>query len=111
MKMMESQFAWNAVERGGDIRVGVLPDLTGWTDRYDCTGGFCYTDRLDMMTEARIAMLFIDFNQLVVGCRLDPQKVHAEFMKIDEYRKMIPPDWPGSDQDGGFAACHSIRGI
>jgi hypothetical protein len=39
------------------------------------------------------AMLFLDFNTLVVGYGLDPQIVHREFLKIDEYRQMIPSDW------------------
>jgi hypothetical protein len=40
----------------------------------------------------RAAMLFVDFNTLVIGHGLDPMTVHREFLKIDEYRRMILPD-------------------
>jgi hypothetical protein len=39
------------------------------------------------------AMLFRDFNTLVIGHGLDPMTVHREFLKIDEYRRMIPLDY------------------
>jgi hypothetical protein len=39
----------------------------------------------------RAAMLFVDFNTMVIGYGLDPMTVHREFLKIDEYRCRIPP--------------------
>jgi hypothetical protein len=37
--------------------------------------------------------LFLDCNALVIGHGLDPMMVHRELLKIDEYRRMIPPDY------------------
>jgi hypothetical protein len=40
--------------------------------------------------------MFIDFHTLVVRDGIDPQAAHREFLKIDEYRKRIAPDTPGT---------------
>ena len=44
-----------------------------------------------VVTSAAVT-LFVDFNTLVIGHGLDPMTVHRELLKIDEYRRMIPPD-------------------
>jgi hypothetical protein len=36
--------------------------------------------------------LFVDCNTLIISHGLDPMTVHREFLKIDEYRRMIPLD-------------------
>jgi hypothetical protein len=46
----------------------------------------------ELNSAERSAMLFVDFNALVIGHGLDPITVHREFLKIDECRCMIPPD-------------------
>jgi hypothetical protein len=51
----------------------------------------------------RAAMLFVDFNALVIGHDLDPMTVHREFLKIDEYRRIIPPDHWSADPPGRSA--------
>jgi hypothetical protein len=38
-------------------------------------------------------MLFLGFDTLVIGHGLDPMTVDREFLKIDEYRRMIPSDY------------------
>ena len=44
-------------------------------------------------------MMFIDFHTLVVGDGMDPQAVHRQFLKIDEYRRRISPDIKGAAVD------------
>ncbi|MEH3117107.1 MAG: hypothetical protein PGN25_05720 [Methylorubrum populi] len=44
----------------------------------------------------RLAMLFIDFNTLVVRDGIDPKEAHRAFLVIDEYRDRISPDVPGA---------------
>jgi hypothetical protein len=43
--------------------------------------------------------MFIDFHTLVVGDGIDPLAAHAEFLKIDEYRRRISPDIDGADRE------------
>jgi hypothetical protein len=38
--------------------------------------------------------MFVLFNTIIVRDGLDPQSVHREFLKIDEYRRCISPDSP-----------------
>ena len=85
--------AW---DKGGPVEVGPYPDNNAWSDRYDMSAGCCHTDR-GTSVEAKAMMLFIDFHRLVVSWGLDPQAVHREFLKIDEYRRRISPDIPGAD--------------
>jgi hypothetical protein len=40
--------------------------------------------------------LLAEFHALVVRDGLDPQVVHREFLKIDEFRKAIAPDCEGA---------------
>jgi hypothetical protein len=68
------------------------PDRTGWTSRYDGLAGGCMPIVQELNSAERSAMLFVDFNTLVIGHGLDPMTVHRELLKIDEYRRMIPPD-------------------
>ena len=89
----EWMVAWN---KGGPVEVGPYPDNRGWSDRNDMSAGCCLANR-GVSVEAKAMMLFIDFNKLVVGYGLDPQAVHREFLKIDEYCARISPDIPGAD--------------
>jgi hypothetical protein len=67
-----------------------------WTDPYDYTGGAAFVWRRSLSGPLAVAMVFIEFNTLVVRDGLDPQAVHREFLKIDEYRERISPDIPGA---------------
>jgi hypothetical protein len=95
MKLINVAIGWNALTAKGktEIEVGPFPDRTGWTSRYGALGGGCMPIVQELNPAERAAMLFVDFNRLVVGYGLDPQIVHREFLKIDEYRCMIPSDW------------------
>ncbi|GEO42308.1 hypothetical protein SAE02_64560 [Skermanella aerolata] len=95
MKLIETAIGWNALTAKGrtEIEVGPYPDRTGWTSRYDGLGGGCMPVVHELNPAERAAMLFKDFNTLVIGHGLDPMTVHREFLKIDEYRCMIPLDY------------------
>jgi hypothetical protein len=41
--------------------------------------------------------IFIMFNSLVVRDGINPKRVHEAFLMIDEYRRTISPDIPGSE--------------
>jgi len=43
-----------------------------------------------------LAMLFIEFNAMVVRDGINPQIAHKAFLAIDEYRDAIAPDIEGS---------------
>jgi hypothetical protein len=94
MKITEAAIGWNSVTDKGktEIEVGPYPDRTGWTGRYDglIEGGMPIVQELN--SAERSAMMFMEFNALVIGHGLDPMTVHRELLKIDEYRRMIPPD-------------------
>jgi hypothetical protein len=94
MKLIEAAIGWDALTANGktEIEVGPYPDRTGWTSRYDGLLGGCMPIVQELHPAEWAAMLFVDFNTLVVGHGLDPMTVHREFLKIDEYRRMIPPD-------------------
>ena len=43
-----------------------------------------------------LAMLFIEFNAMIVRDGIDPQEAHHAFLAIDEYREAIAPDIEGA---------------
>ena len=106
MKAIEAMIAWTAdlphnsndPMRRGKVAVGPWPDETGWSDRYDNTIGACLAERHRMTEWQLIAMVFIDFQTLVVGYGIDPKSAHDAFLAIDEYRRRIAPDLPGAEQ-------------
>ena len=40
----------------------------------------------------KVMMMFIDIHTLIVHDGIDPQTVHREFLKTDEYRRRISSD-------------------
>jgi hypothetical protein len=94
MRIIEAAIGWNALTTEGktEIEVGPYPDRTGWTSRYDGLIGGCLPIMHELNPAERAAMLFVDFNALVIGHGLDAMTVHREFLKIDKYRCRIPPD-------------------
>lgn len=80
----------------GKIQVGPWPDDDGWSDRYACTAGCCYTEVREAPLWQKILALFTTFHSIVVGDGIDPMRAHQEFLKIDEYRRRISPDIPGA---------------
>src|SRR5712691_9598332 len=90
--------AWNPINRHivtaepGKIVVGPWPDTIGWSDKLRFTTGACYMERHNCDKWLKIAMMFIDFNTMVLRDGIAPQDAHREFLKIDEYRRHIAPD-------------------
>ena len=80
------------------VKVGPWPDRQRWSDKYDSTTGCCEDNHQGDDLDRKIALMFIDFHTLVVGDSMDPQAVHREFLKIDEYRRRISPDIDGADR-------------
>lgn len=96
MKILECMYGWNT---GGDVKVGPWPDKTDWSFDYELTGGACYSHWHEMSPEMQALQIFIEFHTMVVRDEVDPQKAHAAFLKIDEYRRLIAPDIPGAQVD------------
>lgn len=46
---------------------------------------------------ARLQMM-IDFHKIVVRDGLNPGEVHREFLKIEEFRRIVAPDCVGADR-------------
>ena len=51
--------------------------------------GACFADRHKMSKAARFATIMREFHVAVVIHEIDPQEVHREFSKIDEYREGV----------------------
>lgn len=47
--------------------------------------------------DMQLAMLFIEFNTLVVRDGIDPAAAHSAFLEIDEYRQHIARDQSGAE--------------
>lgn len=104
MKAAEALIAWTPARETdqptcGQVKVGHLlhEGEVDWTDPYTSTGGAAHVDRRSYTGWKSIALVFIDFNTLVVGDGLDPKVVHEAFLAIDEYRQRISPDLPGAE--------------
>lgn len=92
MKYKSSMFAWTPVKNWKDwsfeIKVGPHPDTTGWSDDYEATDGACNSDRYDLDAAQLREQVIIDFLKMILIERMDPSRVHTEFLKIDEYREL-----------------------
>ncbi len=82
----------------GGVKVGKWPDKNGWSDQYLMTIGACYSERRKMSKHELEKMMFIDFHTLVVKDGFDPKILHQEFLKIDEYRKLISLEIDGAEE-------------
>jgi hypothetical protein len=72
----------------GQVEVG--PNVRdGWAVPYNFSSGSCYSDRREMTAEGKALMMMIDFHKVVVRDGIDPQAAHQQFLKIDEYRRMM----------------------
>jgi hypothetical protein len=94
----EVMYAWTPVTRspegdqcGGAIELGTWPG-TGWSRKYDYTGGACVTYLHDAPPLILMSHLLADFHAMVIRDGLDPIDVHEAFFGIYEYRRMIAPD-------------------
>jgi hypothetical protein len=91
LKANVALIAWTPLDKDlptrGRVKVGLLEDINGedWTERYAHLGG----DPRETNGNASLVSVFRDFQYLVVEERLDPEAVHKEFLKIDEYARML----------------------
>lgn len=106
MKQLAAIIAWTPAswadlkpETAGKVAIVPFPDEAGLSDPYAMTGGACYRARHKMPEWQRIAMLFIEFNTIVVRDGIDPQEAHRAFLAIDEYRLKIAPDQQGAEEE------------
>ena len=97
MKYRDCMIAWTPDDvarrkydaMAGCVEVGPHPDLTGWSQKYECTTGGCYADVRDSTPDRQVIFMLADFQKLIVGYGLDPMRVHEAFLQIDEYRDVI----------------------
>jgi len=92
MKATEAMFAWN--DESDQVQVGQWP-LRGydWTIGYRKTGGACYRFMHELDYSGRKAWLFIEAFHLIARDKVDPDAVHREFCKIDEFRDGLAEDF------------------
>ena len=108
MKYVESMIAWAPATRKpsrrrsarpGSVKVVPWPDTNGLASEYPCTVGACFTWLRELSKHKREKLLFIDFHTLTVRDGINPADAHREFLKIDEYRRLIAPDIEGAEDD------------
>jgi hypothetical protein len=116
MKATEALIAWSPVQPAewnlrrsateGQVKIGPLlrDGMADWTRPYDFTGGAAYTYWRKLDGWQAIAMVFIEFNTLVVRDGIDPTVAHEAFLAIDEYRQRISPDMKGAKDAAGNPA-------
>lgn len=101
MKAKEAKIVWNPAwvqhrKPGVDVIPLADPDHT-----FLFTGGASYRVWQEAEPMKLRAMMFTDFNTLVVRDGVDPLEAHRAFLKIDEYRLWIAPDQEGADAEAG----------
>jgi hypothetical protein len=91
LKVDEALIAWTPwdidLPTRGRVKVGLLEDINGkdWTELY----AHVSAHRSGTKGDASVVSVFRDFQYLVVEERLDAEAVHKEFLKIDEYARML----------------------
>ena len=93
----------------GRIELGPHPPRNDdWGKNTAYSGGCCFLDRKRYPRWQQVAMMLTDFHQIVVRDGLDPQRVHAAFLAIDEYRAVISPDIDGAEPEIADADCREL---
>lgn len=102
MKLKNALTAWNP--QSAEVKVGPLLDRENWFDwtkPYLMTGGAAevYVRELEGIEAGHFIMS--EFIGLVVRDGVDLQAAYREFMKIEEFRKAVPPDleWDWDNQN------------
>ncbi len=104
MELRDAYVAWtpnyddDPEPRKGEVFVGTKAEVVRQLDakpRLRMWIGVC-VDAEDTDI-GRTMMMFITFHTLVVRDRIDSLAAHAEFLKIDEYRRRISHDISGAD--------------
>ena len=93
MKAINAMVTWNFE---GSCFVVSHPDFNNASRDFTRSDGAVFDFWRKLSTEKRKTMVFVIFNTLVVRDGIDPKQAHEEFLKIDEYAKLISPDIPGA---------------
>jgi len=112
VKLNDAQYEWNPIgqrpryplSREGDCIVYSRTEhlrciKEGYRNHQPLTMsmGACVFERQNKPHWEQVALMMVDFHTMVVRDGLDPQTVHREFLKIDEYRRFISPDCEGAE--------------
>lgn len=79
-----------AGNNGGPIKVGPVPDKTGWSDKFEWTIGGCYADVQSTTPEQLKQRVLSDFVGVVVRYQVPVEQAHESFMLVKEYQQAIP---------------------
>jgi hypothetical protein len=104
MKMSDAVIEWirswwsEPEEPHGSVRV--IPKERDWSIWRACWLNighplFLSGKRKPTETE-RVLQMFLDFHAMVVRDGIDPKTLHAEMLKVDEYRRCIAKDIEGA---------------
>ena len=97
MRYSECTIAWNP----GTDEIDVIPwpDMGTRADRYLMAVGANFRHVRQASPDQQKALLFIDFNTVVVRDNVPVAAAHEAFLKIDEYRWSISPDQHGASSE------------
>jgi hypothetical protein len=87
MKLADTMIAWNPTTK--EVRIGPVPDRTGWSAGLPKSVGACYLDFNEADDAGKLVHLFSYFVAMTVHDGLSPDTVHRVLMGIDEYRTEI----------------------
>jgi hypothetical protein len=101
-------------ETAGKVRVEAWsserPREAPWSRAYFYTAGAFWGEFRSLDEEQQKNILLGDFHIMVIRDCLDPEVVHAEFSKIDEYREMCEQHINKEDKAGGWQATRRREG-
>ena len=89
---LDIMLCWNP---GADVALIPWPDLTGASQRYECSTLACNAEFHKMTAEQRKLAVFVEAMHLIVRDKCDPQAVHGALLGLQEYRDGMAPDMPG----------------
>jgi len=86
---------WNP--ETGDVLLKPWPEVGGRHDDY-CSALACCMEVQKADFEQRKKIILIEAMHLMVRDGIDPQKLHAILLGLDEYRDACASDMPGVDR-------------
>lgn len=92
MNATNTMLLWNP--RTGDVLLKPWPE-TDRLHRDYRTGLACYKEVRKASFEQRKTMVFIEAMHLIVRDGIDPHRLHAVLLGLDEYRDACADDMPG----------------
>jgi len=90
----ESMVLW---ENGGGVKVVPRPydDMVKYPEDsvFSNSWGGCNAEVHEMTPEQRKTAVFIEATHLILRDKVPADAVHREFLKLEEYRDGLNPDW------------------